>query len=103
MKAIKLLSIYFILSIILNSCGSLKEAGDILRNEKTQSNNQFLIKKKEPLSRPPDFDVIPKPGSLTKKNKTKSVKSILKQTNSQTKNKQSKSLSIENSILNKIK
>ena len=46
MKAIKLLSIYFILSIILNSCGSLKEAGDILRNEKTQSNNQFLIKKK---------------------------------------------------------
>lgn len=103
MKTIKLLSIYFVLSIILNSCSSLTEAGKILRNEKTQSNNQFLIKKKEPLSRPPDYKVIPTPGSLTKKNDSKTVKSILNRTNSKTKETRSKSLSIEKSILNKIK
>jgi len=47
MNFIKLLILSFILSIILNSCASLSEAGKVLRNDKTRSSDEFLIKKKE--------------------------------------------------------
>ena len=33
------------------------------RNEKIKNTDEFLIKKKEPLTQPPDFDKIPEPGS----------------------------------------
>ena len=46
MKIIKLLSILFISSAVLNSCSSLGEAGKVLRNEKSTSTDEFLIKKK---------------------------------------------------------
>ena len=60
---------YFLIFIflILISCSSLKEAGKVLRNEKTNTTDEFLVKKKEPLVLPPDYKKIPEPGSLSKK------------------------------------
>ena len=64
MKIIKTWSIFFIFNLTLISCSSLGEAGKILRNEKTASTDEFLIKKQQPLTQPPDFDKIPEPGSI---------------------------------------
>ena len=61
LKSIILLSSFL---IILNNCSSLSEAGKVLRNEKIRTTDEFLIKKKEPLTQPPDFQKIPEPGSI---------------------------------------
>jgi len=49
MKTNKSLFFFLILSVLLNSCSSLSEAGKVLRNEKTRTTEEFLIQKKKPL------------------------------------------------------
>ena len=100
-KSIILLSGLF---IILNSCSSLKEAGSVLRNEKTKTNDEFLIQKKEPLTQPPDFKQILEPGSIEKKvSNRNSIEEILRTNKTESNNSKSKSTSTEESILNQIK
>lgn len=100
----KNLNYLLLLLILLNSCGGFREAGKVLRNEKTITTDEFLVKKKEPLVLPPNFDEIPKPGSKSKINtdENDNIKKILKapETNNVSKNKSS---SIEEAILDKIK
>ena len=62
--------------ILLNSCGSLNDAGKVLRNEKINNTDEFLVKKRDPLTLPPDYETIPKPGSLKNKNKLTKVELI---------------------------
>ena len=62
MKFIKLLILLSSLCLILNSCVSLKDAGKVLRNEKIKTTDEFLIKKKDALTIPPDFNKVLKPG-----------------------------------------
>jgi hypothetical protein len=50
-------------------CGTMSDAGKVLRNEKTNSTDEFLVKKKAPLTLPPDFAEIPAPGALEEKKK----------------------------------
>tara|TARA_B110000967_G_C18458232_1_gene351331 strand:- start:78 stop:398 length:321 start_codon:yes stop_codon:yes gene_type:complete len=91
--------------IILNSCGTFKEAGSVLRNEKSRKADEFLIEKKGPLTQPPDFKSIPEPGSKENKaafNKN-SVEKMLKKNQSEPSNNQTKSSSTEEFILNQIK
>ena len=98
---------YLILLLLITvSCQSMDEAKKVLTNQKIKTTDEFLVKKKEPLELPPEFDKIPEPGSLEKKNKeiseSKKLKQILKTTDIQ--NKKSKtSGSTEKSILNKIR
>jgi len=102
MKIIKSLFLLCILSIVLNGCSSLSEAGKVLRNEKVRTTDEFLIKKQQPLTQPPDFETIPEPGSI--KNKPKNnIEKILKKSQTKSSTSQSKSSSIEESILNQIK
>ena len=54
------------LTFLLTSCASLKEAGQVLRNEKVKNTDEFLVKKKEPLILPPNYEKIPEPGSINK-------------------------------------
>tara|TARA_B100000780_G_scaffold275840_2_gene243285 strand:- start:241 stop:561 length:321 start_codon:yes stop_codon:yes gene_type:complete len=105
MKFIKLLILLSGLSIILNNCSSLREAGKVLRNEKTISGDEFLIEKKDPLTLPPDFKKIPEPGSIKNKAESNqnSFEKILKSTKSETQRNQTQSSSVEESILNQIK
>ena len=105
MKTIKLLSFFCLLIIFTNSCSGLNDASKVLRNEKIKTTDEFLIKKKNPLSQPPDFDSIPVPGSTTNKaDKAKnSIEKIINKNQNKSSKKITKSSSIEESILNQIK
>tara|TARA_B100000242_G_scaffold119821_1_gene83951 strand:+ start:17 stop:316 length:300 start_codon:yes stop_codon:yes gene_type:complete len=96
---------YFLIFIflILISCSSFKEAGKVLRNEKTNTTDEFLVKKREPLVLPPDFKEIPEPGSIKKENNSEQqkLKIILKAPNNENSN--SSSSNVEKSIIDKIR
>ena len=64
----KTFKIFILLLFFLNfSCESLREAGKVLRNEKVNTTDEFLVKQKEPLELPPDYNEIPKPNLKVKK------------------------------------
>ena len=100
----KKIYILLIVSFLLTSCSALQDAGKVMRNEKIKSTDEFLVKKKNPLVLPPNFEEIPKPGSSSKidENDNDRIKKILKtpKTENVLKNESS---SIEESILNKIR
>ena len=102
MKKFCLIIIFF---LILNSCKSMQEAGKVLRNEKVKTTDEFLVKQKEPLILPPDYNKIPLPGSLSKDGNSKdgnNIKKILKNSQSKTPNNNNSS-SVEDSIIDKIR
>ena len=68
----KKILILFTSILFLNSCGG--DVGKVLRNEKIKNTDEFLVKKREPLILPPDYDKIPSPGSLRKSEKRNEVK-----------------------------
>ena len=101
MKNLKLILICLLL---LNSCNSFSDAGKVLRNEKTRTTDEFLVKKKQPLVIPPDYSELPEP-NLKKEARTEEnegIKKILKAEEENTSNKK-KSSSVEESILNRIR
>lgn len=101
MKKINLTLIFLLL---LTSCGGLKDAGKVLRNEKITNTDEFLVKKKQPLIIPPDINNIPEPRSMEKNNQNgeEKIKNILKIPRSTSNNNNSNS-STENSIIDKIR
>ena len=61
------------------------DAKKVLTNQKTKTTDEFLVKKKQPLELPPEFDKLPIPDSVTnKKEKSLSedekIKDILRTT-----------------------
>ena len=96
--------IYLIFIIFLSSCASMKEAGKVIRNEKVSTTDEFLVKRKEPLVLPPDYNIIPEPESLkkSKQNEDQKIRKILKAPLEKSSGK-SKSLSIEEKILENIR
>ena len=94
--------ILIIFLFFLQSCNTMSDAGKVLRNEKITNTDEFLVKKREPLTLPPDFESLPQPGSTESlKSKTKKIEEILniKEENSST----GKSTTVEQSILEKIR
>ena len=92
-----------IITFFLYSCGGGGEVGKILRNEKTNTTDEFLVKKKEPLILPPDFKEIPKPGSIkdsTVEDEDQKIKKIIKVP---VQNEREKSSSTEESIIDRIR
>ena len=55
-----------LVGFIIISCSAAKDASKVLRNEKTNSTDEFLVKQKQPLELPPDFNKIPLPNSKKK-------------------------------------
>ena len=47
----------------------MEEAGKVLKNEKISTTDEFLVKKRQPLILPPDYDKIPEPNTINKKKK----------------------------------
>ena len=92
------------LIFIVTSCTSMKEAGQVLRNEKIKTTDEFLVKKKQPLILPPDYDKIPEPGSSNKiqNNDKNKIRKILKQSEADQTD-MNKSGSVEKSIIDKIR
>jgi hypothetical protein len=108
MKIIRYILIIFASTIVLSGCNTVSEAGKFLRNEKRDSSDEFLIKKKSPLTQPPDFENILKPNSSVNKNierikERNRIEKLLKKSKTQSSTSQSKSSSVEKSILNQIK
>ena len=99
----KNINILLIILITLVSCGSVEEAGKVLRNEKIKTTDEFLVKKRKPLILPPDYNEIPEPGTKTenKINENEKIKKMLKSTEKN--NIKNNSSSTEQSILNKIR
>ena len=68
---------FLIFVLFLNACTSVEDAAKVLRNEKIQNTDEFLVEKRKPLVLPPDFSEIPEPGSITSNN-NKKKRQILK-------------------------
>ena len=60
---------FLIFVLFLNACTSVEDAAKVLRNEKIQNTDEFLVEKRKPLVLPPDFSEIPEPGSITSRDK----------------------------------
>ena len=103
MKINKIL-LFFVFLLTL-SCESLKEAGKVLRNEKVETTDEFLVKQKEPLELPPDYNDIPRPNSQKKKqiSENQKIKEMLKVPSSKANKTINNSSTLEESIMNKIK
>ena len=102
----KLILFLTFLVFIITSCTSVKEAGQVLRNEKIKTTDEFLVKKKQPLILPPDYDKIPEPGSSNKiqnnDNDKDKIRKILKKSEAD-QAEMNKSGSVEKSIIDKIR
>ena len=85
--------------ILLVSCG---DVGKALRNEKTITTDEFLVKKRGPLVLPPNYEEIQKPDTIYKKKESQKdkLKDILK---APKKKNTSRSSTTETSILEKIR
>tara|TARA_B100001057_G_scaffold436920_1_gene468361 strand:+ start:1587 stop:1892 length:306 start_codon:yes stop_codon:yes gene_type:complete len=90
-------------ALILSSCGGLDDASKVLRNEKVRTTDEFLVKKRNPLEVPPDYEQIPTPGSIIneRNNEEDKIKKILKVPKTQ--DSKSNNSSVEDSILNRIR
>ena len=93
------------LLLIISACSGLSDAKKVLKNEKVITTDEFLVKKKELLILPPDFEKLPLPDSIGDKNisnqEKEKIKKILRvDENNQTDKKPSSS--IEKSIIEKI-
>ena len=95
---------FLIISFLLASCGGLKDAGKVLKNEKIRTTDEFLVKKRNPLVLPPDFEKIPEPGSISQKeeDEDEKIKKILKAPKRDNNSKKETS-TIEESILDRIR
>tara|TARA_B100000900_G_scaffold289896_1_gene248762 strand:- start:160 stop:411 length:252 start_codon:yes stop_codon:yes gene_type:complete len=82
----------------------MDDAAKVLKNEKIRTTDEFLVKKREPLVLPPDYNELPKPRQKnTKKDidEKKKIKEMFKVSEKEIIN--SNNSSIEESIINKIR
>ena len=101
----KNLKIFIAVYFLLVSCGTLGEAGKVMRNEKTKTTDEFLVKKRNPLVLPPDYENVPEPGSISTKSENseeESIKKILKAPKTEDASKKKPS-SIEETIIDRIR
>ena len=99
--------IFLLLNLILflSSCGTAKKA---FTNQKKNSSDEFLVEKKSPLVMPPDYSELPVPKSHSQSvaNDESNIKNLIKNNNesdSTNINNKTEHLSLEKSLLEKIK
>ena len=92
-----------VLLILLNGCGGgMEDFKKAVTGQKDMSTDEFLIKKKDPLILPPEFENLPTPRSEQSVEKTDSLKNILENQNNIEKN--AKSISdLENQVLRELR
>ena len=61
----------FYLFVILISLGACQSVRDALEGKKKGGADEFLVKKKNPLVLPPEFDELPEPKTSTSEDKNK--------------------------------
>ena len=105
MKKIDKFILIAIILCFLNSCSGFSDAKKVLKNQKINNSDEFLVKKRDPLILPPGYDKIPKPDTAKKvediNEEQSSLKKILKKNDTKnTKNK--KPSTVEQSIIKSI-
>ncbi len=103
----KILNILIIIcfSIFLYSCQATQEV--LSGKKRSEQSDEFLVEKKNPLSIPPDFEKLPKPGNQEPSNKIiedETIKEILSINNDQSKEESASNSNtdIESSLIKKI-
>ncbi len=104
MRKIKTILLYFTLITFLYSCGGASDAAKVLKNEKITNTDEFLVKKRDPLILPPEYENLPKPNSKdrSKKNNDNKINKILKLPDQSTSTSTGSS-SVEESIMKNIR
>jgi len=94
--------IIYILSLLLfvTSCGTFDSVKRGLTGQKRDSSDEFLIKKKDPLILPPDFEDLPLPDEIT--TETEEISNFEKTLETTIEETSSSPSSTEESILKKI-
>ena len=106
MEKISKLLILTIFIITLNSCGSVRDG---FTNSKKKSTDEFLVKKKYPIIKPPEYGELPIPGNENQEQKNdenSQIKSLITGSENETSKSQNSSNQdtyFESSILEKIK
>ena len=95
--------IIYILSLLLflTSCGTFDSVKRGLTGQKRDSSDEFLIKKKDPLILPPDFEDLPLPDEIA--TETENILIYEKTLETSIEETSSSSGSVEESILKKIR
>ena len=79
MNIIKKNFIFIFIFIFLSNCQSLGNFKKAMTGQKVNTTDEFLIKKKDPLILPPQYDKLPLPKSSDfQEKKENTIKSILK-------------------------
>ncbi len=104
MTKFKKIIFIFAITILFASCSGISDAGKVLRNEKVRTTDEFLVKKRDPLSLPPEYETLPTPGSQKKdedkkaENQLNQILKIPEQASSS-----NSSSTVEQSIINEIR
>ena len=98
MKYLKIIFLFFIF-ISINNCRSFQ---DVMTGAKKETTDEFLVKKRQPLSLPPDYEDLPEPGTQNSDKKDEDdINKILKIPKKQSETKSSST--VEQSIINEIR
>ena len=104
MSIIKKNFIFIFIFIFLSNCQGLSDFKKTMRGEKVNTTDEFLIKKKDPLILPPQYDQLPLPkGGDFQEKKENTVKSILKTGKNSEIKKSSSMSSLEKKILEELR
>ena len=101
MKKIRSILVILTMCVLLTNYSSFSEVGKVMRNEKTGNTDELLIKKRKPLTQPPDYNVLPTPNSVKTEKKEKITEILNK--NKNTNNSKNKRSTEEQSIIEQIK
>ena len=72
----KYINTFFItLLISLNACGSFQ---DTMTGQRKKTTDEFLVKKKDPLILPPEFEELPIPNTKKEQKQSNSIESVFK-------------------------
>ena len=97
MKYLKIIFLFFIF-ISINNCQSFQ---DVMTGAKKETTDEFLVKKKDPLILPPQYETLPLPNSKETK-KENNIQSVLGTSTQSSENSKINS-KLENLILKELK
>jgi len=106
MKKTKFIILISFLSIILQSCGTIKEG---FKSQKKNSTDEFLVEKKSPLVMPPEFEELPIPkigddfGTFNNEDSSSNIEKLISNNDSEVDNTLETNQNFEKSIINQIK
>ncbi len=96
--------LFLITLIILSGCSGAKDA--LQGKKRSDTSDEFLIEKKNPLTKPPDYNELPVPiseeNSYTENNEAGDIEILLKKNKTNSTSNEQKNNNLEESIIEKI-